>query len=163
MSLVTRTIPSLNNGISLQPPILRSADQTEDELNTWVDIARGVSRRPPTQHVADLNVTNIEDAFVHHINRDKNERYIVVIADGALRVFDGATGEEKTVTAPFGWGYLAGAPAGAFKAVTVADYTFIVNSSVTVELDDLGADTATPPADLPSPGGTLSWGRLVSL
>jgi hypothetical protein len=42
------------NGVSQQPPILRSADQTEDELNTWSHIAEGLSRRPPTQTIQKL-------------------------------------------------------------------------------------------------------------
>lgn len=158
--LTTRTLGAIHNGISRQPAILRSPDQTADEVNTWGDIATGVARRPPTVHVAELAVPDIDSAFVHHINRDKNERYIVVIADGVLKVFDQTTGEEKTVTAPGGTAYLSG-PAEAFKAVTVADYTFIVNSSVTVELDAAGADLAAPPSYSYSPGGFLEWGLTL--
>lgn len=157
MSLTTRTIPALTNGISLQPPILRSADQSDDEVNTWADLAIGLGRRPPTQFVADLGITGIEDAFIHHINRDASERYIVVIADGAVRVFDQETGEEKTVATPYGTDYLAGT-ATAFKAVTVADYTFIVNSSVTVAMGAAGDDTASVPADYTPPGGFVNLG-----
>lgn len=156
MAATHRNIPNLGNGISLQPPILRAADQSDDEVNTWLDVAIGLGRRPPTQFVRDLGITNIQDAFVHHINRDATERYIVVIQGGAIRVFDQATGAEKTVTAPFGTAYLAGA-AGVFKAVTVADYTFIVNSSVQVAMAGVGADTATPPAYVP-PGGFSNLG-----
>lgn len=159
MSLSTRTIPALHNGISLQPPILRAPDQTDDEVNTWAEIAVGLGRRPPTVHVADLDINGITDAFVHHINRDQTERYIVVIADGAIRVFDETTGKEQTVTAPFGLDYLAG-PATAFRAVTVADYTFIINSAKVVEMAAAGSDTSAPPAYY-SPGGFLSYGGLA--
>lgn len=157
MSLTTRTIPSISNGISLQPPILRSSDQTDDEVNTWGDIAIGLVRRPPTKHVKDLGVDNIDAAFVHHINRDRQERYIVVIAEGTLRVFDAETGDEKTVTAPFGFDYLASTDPSAFRAVTVADHTFIVNTATQVAMgapdDDVGA-----PENYYIPGGFIPWG-----
>lgn len=159
MSLSTRVIPSLLNGVSRQPAILRSQDQTDDEVNTWGDFARGLGRRPPTVHIADLDVDNIEDAFIHYINRDREERYIVIIADGGIRVFDATTGEEKTVTTPYGADYLVGG-AGAFKAVTVADYTFIVNSSIAPELGAVGDDHAAPP-DYYLPGGYQTWGRAA--
>jgi hypothetical protein len=159
MSLTTRVIPSLLNGVSRQPAILRSHDQTDDEVNTWGNFALGLGRRPPTIHVASLDVENIEDAFIHHINRDSEERYIVTIEGGEIKVFDAATGEEKTVATPYGTTYLDGTK-GAFKAVTVADYTFIVNSSITPALGAVAADHGAPP-NYYVPGGRDAWGRLV--
>jgi hypothetical protein len=157
MALTTRTISSLLNGVSRQPAILRSQDQTEDEINTWGDVAKGLGRRPPTTYVADLDIEDAAGSFIHHINRDVSERYIVVIKDGDLRVFDIATGEEQTVSFPTGKDYLAGAEGG-FKAVTVADYTFIVNSSITPALGSVGSDETTPP-NYYLPGGSLVWGQ----
>lgn len=162
MPQTTRTIPGLSNGISLQPPILRSPDQTDDEVNTWGDIAVGLTRRPPTKHVKDLGVTSISDAFIHHINRDPSNRYVVVVIGGQIRVFDDATGVEKTVTAPFGWGYLTGASRADLRAVTVADYTFIVNAQKVVAMGAAKADQSAPPA-YHYPGGYLPQGAGVSL
>ncbi|SKB49782.1 phage nozzle protein [Sphingopyxis flava] len=161
MSLTTRTISSLLNGVSRQPAILRSQDQTEDEINTWGDIARGLGRRPPTKHIADLGVSDAEGSFIHHINRDTSERYVVIIKDGDLRVFDATDGAEKTVAFPFGKAYLAGVE-GAFKAVTVADFTFIVNSSITPALGAVGDDEETPPAYY-LPGGYRVWGEGMGI
>jgi hypothetical protein len=143
MTLRTRVLPALYNGVSQQPPILRSPDQNEDELNTWASLAEGVGKRPPTELVATVAATISDDAFIHHINRDTSERYIVIIDGGTVKVFDHATGAAKTVSAPGGLGYLAG---GKFRAVTVADYTFIVNTAkvctLTATLDDPVADPA---------------------
>lgn len=162
MSLSTRTITSLLNGISRQPAILRSQDQTEDEVNTWGSFAKGLGRRPPTKHLAKLPITNVESAFIHPINRDKNERYMVVVADGDLRVFDLADGSEKTVAFPFGKAYLTGA-SSVFRATTVADYTFIVNSSIKPAMQAAGADETAPPAGYYQPGGYLATGAAVSV
>ncbi len=75
-------------------------------------------------------------AYFHLINRDQTERYIAVITASNIRVF-GLDGVEKTVAAPSGWGYLSGVtdPSAQLKAVTVADYTFIVNRTRTVASD----------------------------
>lgn len=142
MTLRTKVIPALHNGVSQQPPLLRSIDQMEDEVNTWALLADGLGKRPPTEHVASLGALTT-DAFIHHINRDVTERYIVVIDQGAIKVFDHATGAEQTVNAPGGLGYLTGGP---FRAVTVADYTFILNTSKVCAMAAAGADV-TPDAD----------------
>lgn len=141
MSLRTKVIPALYNGVSQQPPILRTVDQMEAEENTWAVLADGLGKRPPTEHVANLGAIS-EDAFIHHINRDVTERYIVVIDAGQIKVYDHATGVQKTVNAPNGLGYLQGGP---YKAITVADYTFIVDTSVECAMDAPGADTSPDP------------------
>ena len=154
MALITRTIPSLMNGVSQQPPLLRSTDQTEDELNTWSHIADGVGRRPPTQTIAKLSgLVSGVDYSIHHINRDINERYLVIVKNGDIMVFDETTGEAKTVNAPVGWGYLD-ADGDVYRAVSIADYTFIVNTTKTVEMRGVGADQVAPPATYRLPGGT---------
>lgn len=142
MSLRRRVLPALYNGVSQQPPILRSSDQTEDETNTWAMMAEGVGKRPPTEHLAILSGVDLTNALVHHINRDVTERYIVVISQTGIRVFDHVTGAEKTVNAPGGYGYLTG---GSFRAITVADYTFIVNANKVGALAPLGADASYDP------------------
>ncbi|TAE75118.1 MAG: hypothetical protein EAZ84_09895 [Verrucomicrobia bacterium] len=142
MSLRRRVLPAIHNGVSQQPPILRSSDQTEDELNTWAIMAEGIGKRPPTEHLAVLSGVNLTNSFVHHINRDTTERYIVVITQTGIRVFDHLTGAEKTVNAPGGYGYLTG---GKFRAVTVADYTFIVNTTKLCQLATAGSDVTYDP------------------
>lgn len=140
MALTTRTIPSLMNGISQQPAILRSSDQTEDELNTWTHIAEGLSRRPPTQNLAKLTTLTPGTTYsVHHINRDVNERYLVIIKSGAIIVHDEATGVQKTVNAPLGYGYLSDV-GDVYRAMSIKDYTFIINTKKVVALKAVAAD-----------------------
>jgi hypothetical protein len=145
MSLKHRTLPSILNGVSRQPAILRASDQNEDELNTWSSMATGLAKRPPTELVAKLTETVGTDAFIHYINRDTVERYAVIVDNGTIKVFDVADGSEKTVNAPHGWGYLS--QGTDFRAVTVADYTFIVNANTTCQLGDAGDDLTADPLD----------------
>lgn len=156
MALTTRTIPALMNGISRQPAILRSPDQTAAEENTWGEIALGLSRRPPTTIIKKLSGLNLSGATIHHINRDVTERYTVIIKDGSIQVFDDATGSAKTVSAPRGWGYLNAGADGAYRAVTIADYTFIVNTKKVVALLGVGADQVDPNANNYWIGGTTT-------
>lgn len=130
MSLRQRVLPAIHNGVSRQPAILRSQDQTELELNTYGLLSEGVGKRPPSEDIADLGNFS-EDAFIHHINRDVTERYIVTIDGGSIRVFNKEDGSEITVNAPDGLDYIS---SGSFRAITVADYTFIVNTDRTCQM-----------------------------
>lgn len=118
----------------------------EEVVNCSLSVVDGISKRPPAEHIANLDVTGLTDAKLHVINRDTQHRYIVVITDGDLRVFD-LQGNEKTVSFPSGKAYLESAAARkGFACVTVADFTFIINKNVTVEMDDVGADLVSDPS-----------------
>jgi hypothetical protein len=132
--LVSDSIPNLFNGVSQQPPSLRSPTQGELQENAYSDVATGLRKRPPTIEIARLSTSVWPDAKVHLINRDSVERYSVIINNGALLVHD-LTGASRTVGFPDGTSYLNAAnPREAFELLTVADYTFIVNKTVTTAM-----------------------------
>ena len=142
--LISTTIPNLVNGVSQQPYSLRLASQAEVQVNGYSSIVEGLKKRPPAHFVSKISETPFGKAMIHTINRDLQERYIVVITNGNLRVFR-LDGSEVSVSFPEGKGYLNALDASmAFSAVTVADYTFILNREVVVE-----ADTATIPTTVP--------------
>lgn len=133
MSLINKAIESLFNGVSQQPAQLRLSSQAEASENYYPTIATGLNKRPATRHKAKLSTSTDTAAYTSIINRDLSERYVLLIRNGALEVFDAITGAQKTVTAPSGVAYLASSnPAADFSTVTVADYTFVVNKSKTV-------------------------------
>ena len=128
MSLVTRSVPSLHGGVSQQSPQVRSPDQVESLTNGWPSIASGLTKRAPTEIVARLMPTAPTNAHVHTINRDVSEQYVVIIADGQIKVFDTLTGQEKPVAAPGGWGYLS----------TITDHSADISSfNLTAKLADI--------------------------
>ena len=149
MALVKGSVANMLGGISQQAPTLRLPGQSSDDLNTFPVIVDGLTRRPPAEHVAVLPSLVPETAFVHSINRDISERYLVSIAGGVISVVDVQTGVPHTVTYPDGAGYLS-VPAGTEKnnltAITVADYTFIVNKTVTAAMSGETAPTRLPEA-----------------
>lgn len=120
------------NGVSQQPFTLRLSSQAELQENGLSTTSQGLRKRPPTKHLAKIINGSVGNAYIHTINRDEIERYVVVITNGDLKVFDLA-GVQKTVSFPNGKTYLSSAtPDSTFRAVTVADYTFIVNKTVTI-------------------------------
>lgn len=133
MGLVSSTIPNLINGVSQQPHILRLSSQGEIQENGHATVAEGLKKRPPSVHIAKLFDVPLQDAFIHIINRDDTEQYVVTIINGDMQVHD-VDGTAKTVSFPNGKGYLITPEAStSFRAVTVADYTFILNNKVTVQ------------------------------
>ena len=81
MALISGTIPSLINGISQQPATLRLPTQGEIQENGLSHIARGLEKRPCTEHVADTGTTsnNSNDVFIHTIRRSEDEAYALIV------------------------------------------------------------------------------------
>ena len=135
MPLVTQTIRNLIQGVSQQPPILRHAEQLDVQINGFSTEAGGLQKRPPSRHIKKLQ--NVElGAKLHFINRDESERYFLAFTGSTLKVFD-LSGNEKTVSFNNGANdYIqTNNPKEKLKAITVADYTFIINTDKTVEMN----------------------------
>lgn len=142
--LISTSIPNLLNGVSQQPDTIRLPNQAEIQENGLSDVVSGLGKRPPTVHVAKLNSDTFENSKIHFINRDSTERYTVLINNGSIKVYD-LNGTQKTVVSP-SLTYLTTAnPLEDINLVTVADYTFIVNKSITVTKS--GTTSAVRPAE----------------
>ena len=127
MALISKLIPNLINGVSQQPDEVRLPSQAEEQINFLSSVVDGLKRRPGTVHIAELLQSPASGAFVHIINRDRFEKYVAVFIDGDVRVFD-FKGNERLVNKPNGTAYLtAFDPGRSLRAVTVADFTFVVN------------------------------------
>jgi len=135
MPLVNRTIPNLVQGVSQQPEILRIPSQATAQENGFSSVVEGLKKRPPTNHIAKISSTPFNNAFLHTINRDANERYVVVITDGDIQVFDIDGTEKSVVKQTDALDYLdSSTPQTDYAAVTIADYTFIVNKTKEVNM-----------------------------
>lgn len=142
MALINTSVPNLIQGVSQQPDATRFDGQCEEQENALSSVADGLKKRPNTRHVARLLEEAISsDAKVHFINRTEDEKY-VAIHDGTLRIFNLETGVEATITDDTsGSNYLnVSNPKEDLEMMTVADYTFVVNKTETVE-----EDTVTTP------------------
>ena len=155
MPLITRSIPNLIGGVSQQPEILRLENQATEQVNGFSGIVEGLKKRPPTEHVAKISSSSLTNAFIHTINRDSNERYIVVISNGSITVHT-VDGVSKTVVNQTNaTNYLTSSnPRGEFKALTVNDYTYILNTKKTVAMDS----SITSPAKIEQAVYTVNQG-----
>ncbi len=148
MALISQSIPNLINGVSQQPPSLRLNTQAALQENGLSSVVSGLSKRPSTQHIADLGViSNLDKAFIHTIRRDENEFYSMVVdTAGTIRVFD-KNGVAKTVTNNAA-SYLSGLtnPNEELSAVSIADATFIINKNTTVAKAATVSPTRNPEA-----------------
>lgn len=166
MALVSQDIKNLVAGISQQPQILRHSEQLETQINGMSTETGGLQKRPPTVHIANLGV----DAYIgvkpliHFIKRDESEQYIISFNGTGLQVWD-RNGVAKTVNYQgAAQNYIISAnPRKDVKVVTIADYTFIVNTSKTVAMN------ASPDPDTWATQGALvnvksgMYGRTYSL
>ena len=85
MPLISGTVPSLINGVSQQPATLRMPTQGEAQVNGLSHIARGLEKRPCTEHISkipEITSANSNDVFIHTIRRSEDEAYALVIKGG---------------------------------------------------------------------------------
>lgn len=132
-------IPSLFGGISQQPAHMRHVNQVSDAINAAFSVVDGASKRQGSM-VSHLISDITDGAYVrmHEIERDQNEKYVVVYGDGILKVYE-MDGPEATVTVSAGaqtYLDLNSATADELRLVTIADYTLIVNTTVALAMND---------------------------
>ena len=141
MSLISAVTPNFINGVSQQPYQLRLNSQGQSQENGHSTVYSGLRKRGPTEHLAKISNTPLTDCFVHTINRDDIEQYQVILTNGDLKVYD-LSGLPRAVSFTDKI-YLntVGLAGSSFALTTVADYTFIVNTSIKVL-----AGTAAAPA-----------------
>jgi hypothetical protein len=154
--LVNKNLLGLYNGVSQQPASMRLDSQCEAQENAVSSLARGLFKRPPREFVGLLNSSCGINSFYHLIERDENEKYLMMLTGDAtnpIEVHD-LNGNKMTIR----YGHLdaslnftadaavkayitASNPQDTFKAVTVADYTIIVNTTLNAGMKAGEADS----------------------
>ena len=137
MTLLSQNIKNLVQGISQQPPILRFPEQLETQINGFSTEVDGLQKRVPSVHIKTLSTAlkSGDKPLIHYINRDASEKYMVVFANSTIEVYD-LQGNKKTVNIDDSVkSYIAtSTPRDTLRILTVADYTFILNNTVTVKM-----------------------------
>ena len=136
MPIINTTIPNLIGGISQQPDRLKYEGQCNDSLNCHASVKDGLIKRNGFTHISKLGDYNFsDDAFVEHINRSIDERYIAVYDNTiGLKVFNADTGVECTITGDTSYFNTGDSPEfQSLRSTTIADFTFITNNTQEVE------------------------------
>ena len=135
MPVISRSIPTLLRGISQSSDSAKQADHADIQDNADSNPVIGLIKRSGLQYVTNLSNTTVGNVHIQTINRDINERYVAIFSNGNVRVFE-LDGTEKTVNKPDGTTYLnTSDPRSVIKTVTIADFTFVVNTSITTTMD----------------------------
>lgn len=159
MPLINTAVPNLIQGVSQQPDATRFAGQCEEQENALSSVASGLMKRPNTRHVGKLMTSAIDsNSFIHFINRDKEEKYVVINNGTDIRAFNLLTGVEASIKVG-DTTYKSSESAGAYpvastylntnnpredlKAITISDTTILLNTTTPV-----GISTATSPESL---------------
>ena len=135
MAVISRAIPTLLRGVSQAADNTKQADHADIQDNADSNPVTGLTKRSGLQYITNLSSSTLGNVHIQTINRDVNERYVAIFSNGNVKVYD-IDGTEKTVTKPDGTTYLnTSDPRSVMKTVSVADYTFVVNTSITAAMD----------------------------
>ena len=141
--LINQDIKNFVQGISQQPPTLRDPEQLDEQLNGYSSEAGGLQKRPPTMLVSSLarKLTKNTKPLVHFIDRDANEKYIVLFTGEDIKVYDLKGNEQKVTfnegTRPY---IYTEKPRYNLKVTTIADYTFVCNTMQHTKMSDVVDD-----------------------
>jgi hypothetical protein len=157
MPLITTRFPNLTGGVSQQPSSQRLLNQCEAQENALPLLVGGLIKRPPSNHVGEITTylwdevteevvpglsVDLSTSFNHVVTRDSNEEFIISLSGVSNSILvTGIDGIAKEVLSDLDVStYLSsGTPRTAFKAVTIADVTFLVNNTVDASMS---ADTS---------------------
>ena len=143
MGVISRAIPTLLRGISQSSDALKQADHADIQDNADSNPVLGLSKRSGSQFLATVGSSTLGNVHIQTINRDANEQYVAIFSNGDVKVFE-LDGTEKTVNKPDGTNYLnTSNPRSVMKTVTIADFTFVVNTSITTAMDSAVSNSAS--------------------
>ena len=167
MSLINTSLPNLVQGVSQQPDTLKFDGQGKEQINALSSVADGLKKRPNSRYVKQLIADELDDgAFVHFINRDKNEKYVLIIDNTitanttTVRVYEISSSNSvitlndvqsgsSTFTSTNDYLFVPAntKPKDVLKALTVGDTTFILNTTKKVTRKTAAADKSKPFSD----------------
>lgn len=105
---LTQRIAALIGGVSQRPQSQRESGDADAQTNALNRPAFGLMKRPPLAHFAKVSsdVTGLDQGFVHSIELSAVERFLAVVRNGAISVFDKLTGAPMDVSVLNADGYL---------------------------------------------------------
>lgn len=141
--LINQDIKNFVQGISQQPPTLRDPEQLDEQLNGYSSEAGGLQKRPPTMLVSSLarKLARNTQPLIHFIDRDSQEKYVVLFTGDDIKVYDIKGKEMKVTFAERAKPYIyTEKPRYNLKVTTIADYTFVCNTSQVTRMTDIVDD-----------------------
>ena len=142
MTLINKPLLSLTGGVSQQAAPLRLASQCDQQTNYSASLVNSLQTRPPLSF--KTHVTPTDGAF-YAIDRDNKNIYNLIINSQGLNITDGQGNPQTVTIAQDALDYLKTPlftnPYTAYKVLTLADCTYILNTNIQTRLTQ---DTRTP-------------------
>jgi len=137
MAVISKAIPTLLRGVSQAADNTKQADHADIQDNADSNPVTGLTKRSGLQYITNLSTSSLGNVHIQTINRDSNERYVAIFSNGDVKVYDVLDPTNNiTVHKPDGTTYLNTTdPRSVMKTVTIADFTFVVNTSITTAMD----------------------------
>ena len=142
MPLLVNSVPNLAQGVSQQPDNLRYPGQCDEQINAWATVVEGLKKRPNTNYVKNIDSTSTSsNLFTHFVKRDQTNQYAIVVSLGGVSAYDVSLGTSIPVAVTsiansyLSLGTSVTDPLHDLRALTVADYTFLVNKRKTVSVN----------------------------
>lgn len=136
MSLISKNLASLTGGVSQQAPALRLSNQCEKQENFRSSLVNGLQSRRGIKQLCTIGVNN--GAF-YPIDRDETGKYNLIVNSKGLTVTDINGGLHSVNIDKEALNYLSSKgtnPYEIYKTLTLADYTYILNTEKTVKMTD---------------------------
>ena len=143
MPLLNTSIPNLAQGVSQQPDNLRYPGQCDEQVNAWSTVVEGLVKRPNSRFSYDtgLGANVSSNLFSHYVDRDEQNQYVITYDSvNGLKArdltVDNISAGDMSITiedATAGTYVSVSNPLKDLTALTIADSTFIVNKTKTVE------------------------------
>ena len=136
-------IPNMLNGVSQQPPQVRFPTQCEELVNGYASPTESLTKRYPTEAVADFtgNGDTEGKGKLHIIDRGEGvEAYAIMLKDDGITAWDLVNNAVVPVNLPSGgnYSYLGGGSVNDLERdltlTTIADYTFVCNRNKTIAM-----------------------------
>ena len=142
MPLLVNSVPNLAQGVSQQPDNLRFPGQCDEQINAWATVVEGLVKRPPTKYTKNIGSSDPGvNLFTHFVKRGEQNKYCVTVSLGGVGVINVEDGTNYPVTVTsiassyLSLGTSITNPLADLRALTVADYTFLVNKNKVVQKD----------------------------
>lgn len=178
MSIVSRTISGLYNGVSQQPAPLRFDTQCDVLENFYPSVGRGLIKRPPLTRVTPPEYTPMPwNGFNHVIEKSTTEKYCLSLGTSGVanqpagKVINLLTGQKATGS-PFSDTFTSATvsqtqvgedPKTYFAAATAGDYTIVVDKRRVVAMKAVTVDPNVPTAFVYVRSGVVDNSYSVTL
>lgn len=134
MTLSRDTISNFIGGVSQQTDKLMYPNQSKELINFILDPIEGLKRRPPTNHKARYCDKQGYHSYVHTIIKEEEE-YQVLLTGEDIKVYDLEGNEQSIYAVEEVKDYIkTEKPLKDLYAVTIADYTFILNKTIKAQM-----------------------------